>query len=295
MQNKYIKDHVNEAVEFIENKININHTVEEISKSVHLSKFHLQRLFKSLTGKGLMSYSRSRKLTLSLEDLKTSSLSVAKIGQKYGYDYEQSFSRAFKAEFGVSPHEYRQKPITVNITPKADVTMLMELDNAVIIKPFHVYKPAFTLVGVLNKVRNEDNEKQFKSTHVAVDFFHNRRKDIKGSIDPNLYYGYTFWDDTCEASSFYLSALEVSDDSEVPESFIKKRIPSTHYTVFKMIGFFPAEAITWQHMVDIWHFMDDSLFANRSIEKTSLFHFECIDMNVCTPTYCELDLYVPVV
>lgn len=294
MQNKNIKSHIENAIEYIENNLSINLTVNDISNNVYLSKYHLQRLFKSLTGKGLIEYTRSRKMTKSLEDLLNTDLSIGKIAQTYGYDYEQSFTRAFKSEFGISPIEYRQEQKTVIITPKADIKLLVELENAVIIKPFHVSKPSFTIGGVLNRVENIDNEKNYKSTNVAVDFFHNRRRYIRNAVNSNIYYGYTYRDNTCVTSTYYLSGLEVNEKSIIPDNFIKIDVPTSNYTVFKFIGFFPPEQITWRHMVDIWIFKDDYLLKNKNININTFFQFEYINMDICTDNYCELDLYIPV-
>ena len=84
--------------------------------------------------------------------------------------YEQSFTRAFKSEFELSPSEYRRNPISLNITPKIDISLIVALENAVIIKPYYVSKPAFKLGGTLHKV-NYQEKFEGKPSHLAVDFF----------------------------------------------------------------------------------------------------------------------------
>jgi len=294
MEDKYIKNYIENAVEYIEKNLNTNLTVDTISDNIYLSKFHFQRIFKSITGKGLIEYTRSRKLTKSLEDLINTNLPIGKIALRYSYDYEQSFTRAFKSEFGVSPTDYRKEQKIVNITPKADVELLIELENAVIIKPFHVSRPSFTIGGVLNKVDNIDNEKNYKSTNVAIDFFYNHKQNIRSARDENIYYGYTYRDDTCVDSTYYLSALEIDEKTMMPDTFSKITVPPSNYTVFKFIGFFSPEKITWQHMVDIWNFKDDYLLKDKNENIKSYFHFEYINMKICSENYCELDLYVPI-
>lgn len=185
--------HIQNTVDCIEEHMHEHLSMEDISGQVYLSKYHLQRIFKSLTGRGIMEYARSRKLTESLQELLYTNDRIVSIAQKYGFEYEQSFTRAFKGEYGLSPSEYRRSPGHVQITPKADPSLLIELDNALLVRPFHVFRPAFELGGLLHQVSIQENRDEFKATSLANDFFYGHRSRIKQAVNPNVYYGYTFW------------------------------------------------------------------------------------------------------
>ena len=62
-----VYDLILNLVDAIEKGLVKETTIEEISKSIHISVAHLQRIFKKTTGKSLMSYMRSRKLEYSIE------------------------------------------------------------------------------------------------------------------------------------------------------------------------------------------------------------------------------------
>lgn len=94
---------IKNAVDCIELKINEPITLDGLSKELNLSKYHLLRLFKALTGKTLMEYVRGRKLTESLIELLNTRLKIIDIAMEYAFEYEQTYTRAFKGLFEFRP------------------------------------------------------------------------------------------------------------------------------------------------------------------------------------------------
>jgi len=84
--------------------INLNTLAEKYA----LSERHLRRLFKFAFKQTLAGYIRSRKLAVSLDDLLKTNSTLFDIALEYGFEYEQSYRRAFKHEFGITPGEYRK-------------------------------------------------------------------------------------------------------------------------------------------------------------------------------------------
>jgi len=81
-----------------------------------LSKGHLCRLFRFAFGRSLGTYIRSRKLSASIEDLMNTRDNIVDIALDYGFDYEQSYIRAFKREFGITPGGLRKSWRAVKIS-----------------------------------------------------------------------------------------------------------------------------------------------------------------------------------
>jgi AraC family transcriptional regulator len=81
-----------------------------------LSKGHLCRLFKLAFGQSLGAYIRSRKLSASIEDLLNTNMNIVDIAIEYGFDYEQSYIRSFKREFGITPGSLRKNGQIVKTT-----------------------------------------------------------------------------------------------------------------------------------------------------------------------------------
>jgi AraC family transcriptional regulator len=79
-----------------------------IAKKHTLSSIHLQRLFKFTFKQSLGAYIRSRKLMSSLESLLSTNSKLLDIALEYGFEYEQSYLRSFKREFGITPGKFRK-------------------------------------------------------------------------------------------------------------------------------------------------------------------------------------------
>jgi len=92
----------------IENCLSEGINVNVLAKKYTLSEGHLRRLFRYGYNQTIAGYIRSRKLAVSLDDLLKTELTILDIAIKYGFDYEQSYIRAFKREFGITPGDLRK-------------------------------------------------------------------------------------------------------------------------------------------------------------------------------------------
>ncbi|MCC6460861.1 MAG: helix-turn-helix domain-containing protein [Saprospiraceae bacterium] len=81
-------------------------TVHKMCALLHLSHMQFIRKIKQLTGKKPIDLLKSFRLKRAKDLLRQNNLTVAEIAYKVGYDMPNSFSRAFKKEFGISPTEF---------------------------------------------------------------------------------------------------------------------------------------------------------------------------------------------
>jgi len=88
-----------------------------LAKKYSLTERHIQRLFKFAFEQSPAAYIRSRKLAASLEDLLTTNSNVLNIALEFGFGYEQTYIRAFKQEFGLTPGDFRKSGNIVKIKP----------------------------------------------------------------------------------------------------------------------------------------------------------------------------------
>jgi AraC family transcriptional regulator len=79
-----------------------------IAKKHTLSESHLQKLFRLAFNQSLGFYIRLCKLAASIDDLINTDLSIIDIALAYNFEYEQSYIRAFKREFGITPGKLRK-------------------------------------------------------------------------------------------------------------------------------------------------------------------------------------------
>lgn len=96
------------SLAMIEENIDGKLTVEALAGSIHFSKYHYQRLFREAVGESVMRYVQRRRLMLAAQELAGTGESILSIALRYGYDSHEGFLRAFKAQMGVTPTEYRK-------------------------------------------------------------------------------------------------------------------------------------------------------------------------------------------
>ncbi len=83
-----------------------NFTVDYLSSEVGLSRVHLTRKIKALTGIAPAEFIKDYRMRQAIEMLKNGSFKVAEIAYAVGYQDVQYFSKTFKAKYGKSPAKY---------------------------------------------------------------------------------------------------------------------------------------------------------------------------------------------
>lgn len=116
MRTSYKEDIIRDLVQWIDMHIHEKLCVEVVAARSGYSKFHLQRVFKSVTGQGVAEYIRDKRLEGACDDLKNCRLTIMDISFKYGYESQQLFSRIFKKKFDIPPSKYRKQYVDCNIT-----------------------------------------------------------------------------------------------------------------------------------------------------------------------------------
>jgi AraC-like DNA-binding protein/predicted enzyme related to lactoylglutathione lyase len=84
-------------------------SVEALAEVAGASPFHLDRVFKRQTGRTPVEHARKTRLLRAAIILRTSSRAIVQVALGAGYANHESFSRAFRREFQLSPKEYRRK------------------------------------------------------------------------------------------------------------------------------------------------------------------------------------------
>lgn len=95
------------AIDYMEEHILDQITIEGIAEQATISPYHFQRIFMILTDRSVGEYLRRRRLTLAAQELSSTRCKIIDIAYKYGYDTPESFSKAFRKQHGVTPREMR--------------------------------------------------------------------------------------------------------------------------------------------------------------------------------------------
>lgn len=109
----------------IRNKNDETLTLRLLAQEFGYSESHFSRKFKEISGMQFREYLRYRKLALALKQVRDAEESILNIALDYGFSSNEAFTRAFKEAYGITPSEYRKKPVPVVLRT--------------IIKPFDCY------------------------------------------------------------------------------------------------------------------------------------------------------------
>lgn len=141
-------------------------TLRSLSRRLGYSEFYVTRKFKEISGLSFRDYLRRRKLAFALVDVRDSKKDILEIALDYGFSSHEAFTRAFKAAYGITPREYRKRPVPLVLRTK--------------INPFDRY---FLGLGEIGMVKSENGVKIYFVTIPAHKFLHIRNYESNGYWD----------------------------------------------------------------------------------------------------------------
>lgn len=98
---------IQKAIDFIEDNLDQAITIEICAKEAYMSISGFYRMFLSVAGYNVKEYIRMRRLTAAYYDLLQTDEGVLSIAVKYEYNSADSFTRAFKKQFGMLPSKVK--------------------------------------------------------------------------------------------------------------------------------------------------------------------------------------------
>lgn len=110
MRNTTIEDHyirLKKALDLVLRRLDRPCKVEEVAAEAGFSRFHCQRIFRSMTGESIAELVRRLRLERAAYRLRHEQVNVIDVALDVGYGSEASFSRAFRRGYGMSPGRYR--------------------------------------------------------------------------------------------------------------------------------------------------------------------------------------------
>lgn len=101
---------VEKAVKFVSTNIKRpDLSVEELSSHLGMSRVHLYKKLKAITGKTPIEFIRIIRLKRGAQMLRESQLNVSEVAYQLGFNSPKYFSKYFKEEFGILPSAYQEK------------------------------------------------------------------------------------------------------------------------------------------------------------------------------------------
>lgn len=221
---------IGKAVQYIEENITDELTVEKIAAHVHLSPFYFQRGFSLLCGLTISEYVRNRRLALAGNDLATGAEKVIEIALKYGYDSPDSFAKAFTRFHGVTPTQARKEQVMLKSF--APLKIKLSLEGGYLMDYKIMKKDSFAVLAA-SKVFPYENAKELVPQFWQEHYRSGRGQTVMGMFGINI-------DEAMKGDTFeYLIADPYTPVREVPEGFITKTIPAFTWAVFPCRGAMP--------------------------------------------------------
>lgn len=143
-------DKIGEAIRYIDENLNGTLSVELIAEHFAFSPYYFHRLFTAIVGKSMIAYVRDRRVAYACKMLNETNRKVLDIALDCGFDFAQSFSRAFKSITGMSPMQYRNRNIVPDIIPAAELVKRFtnRLKGGILMNPGMIKKNKIILAGV---------------------------------------------------------------------------------------------------------------------------------------------------
>lgn len=277
----------------IEENIGNNLNINELASNLYISPVHLQRIFKFAFRIPIATYIRLRRLSVSLECLLKSNLTILDIANRYGFPFEQSYNRAFKREFNITPAEVRKSGRILKITPPISLFPSNKLSEGVLFGPEIVMMPKFHLAGRQHIIPFCDSVKLPQK--VAKEFWQNEHQSIKNSVNPDIYYGLSRIAENVDFS-YYLTSVQVKNLKNISPEFEYDTFDASLCVRFHYIGKHHYYDIN----PDVARGMYNAIVAfvnDNDVKYDSLYNklfFEKIDTSAYNGTYCMMEWFSPV-
>lgn len=161
-----MQDVVQRMIDWTEDHLFEGFSLLEMSEKMGYSPYYCSFKFHQITGISLKRYMALRRIYLSSIALKDTEERILDIALSHGYSTQESYTRAFKEIFGVSPNSYRQKPMPlqsyVKLAIRTEEMYIMDISKKLRIEDLqHGLKAQFD-TSILNILNGEDMFKIFK-------------------------------------------------------------------------------------------------------------------------------------
>ena len=222
---------IGNSIQYMEDHITEDITVESVAKSVGVSSFYFQKGFAMLCGFSVSEYIRNRRLALAGNDLLVTDEKIIDIAMKYGYDSPDSFTKAFVRFHGVTPTAVRKDDVLLKSF--APLKIKISLEGGYLMDYKIVKKEAFTVIA---------NAKTFPyegAKEIVPQFWQEHFQGGKGAVVCGEY-GINIDLEMGQENFEYLIADPYDPQKEVLEGFVTRTIPAFDWAVFPCKGPMPT-------------------------------------------------------
>lgn len=287
-------ERIQATLDYIEVNLERPITMSELAQVACFSVFHFHRVFVWMVGDTVADYLRKRRLAKAADALLTTDQRVIDIALKYGFQSHETFARAFKRQFQLTPVEYRKRRISLMLQPIVTLSRISRLNQGgVMMTPTLVTKTEFKLVGYA--LETNINEGQ---NHAEIPAFWNRYlteklgEHVPNKIRPNVELGVcaNFQPETGVLT--YVIGFEVDSFDNVPDGMVCHTVPEATYAVFTTPK--ASEQDFSASIPQVWAAAFQNWFPSSGYEHAGTPEFEWYDERCWSDTDKQMDIYIPI-
>ena len=242
----YMEEHIAEDIE-----------IESLADTACLSLFYYQRLFSRLVKRPVREYIKLRRMAIVLETLQNKNNRILDIALEYGFGSHEAFTRVFKETYGMTPEQYREKPVSLNRFDKPDLLLGYTLidqgvplisDGLVLEMSRRIYAEPVCFMGVIGYVNIAEQIPVGEATGVdAPGEIWRRFHQEKGQISrkPNgCEVGVAYMGDAPDGCFTYFAGAEV-ESAATDAHFQTWQLPAREYIIcgFEASDFFELTTV----------------------------------------------------
>ncbi|KTD87496.1 AraC family transcriptional regulator [Paenibacillus etheri] len=282
-----------QAIIYIEDMLGEAIKVEDVAQAAGYSYYHLNRQFTAILGESIGSYIKKRRLANAAKALLYTNKRIIDVALDNGFESAESFSRAFKFIYKVSPQEYRINRLDTFIASKTKLhaKLLEHLTCNVTVHPTIVKLPETKVAGIRGETTLKDNKlaelwQKFNkiSTRIPHRSLNGRGFGICEACHENSLYSMSD-----EVLFTEVAGIEVDSFEGLPAKFVQKVIPEGRYAVFTHTG-------TLRTLPQTFHYIWGTWFLNTKEEMDEREDFELYDQRYLGYDHpdSKVDLFIPI-
>jgi AraC family transcriptional regulator len=240
------------AIDYMEEHLLEDITIEDIASQANSSPFHFQRTFAILTDISVGEYLRRRRLTLAAGELCSCDVKIIDLALKYGYDTPEAFTKAFRRQHGISPSEARK--YTGKLKSYSRLGIQVSMKGAEPMQYKLVEKERFEVIGIKESFSYGNGENfagipklwDRVNQDGTCDFlFCKNNGPVKGVLGVCV--------DRSKSEKQMDYWVAAAHEGETPEGYLKMEVPASKWAIFEVHGAMPdAIQKVWKQIYTEW-------------------------------------------
>lgn len=264
-------------IEYIEKNIHDVITLEALEYESGLSKFQLTRLFIKLCGYSPIDYIRRRKLSKSIPDLYNRK-KILDIAIEYGFEHEQSYIRAFRSVFNLSPTQLRKSKQAVTLMEPPALNDIKIYSDGFLLNPEVKFLSDMEFVG-------EEKYYNYKDNNIYG-------KPLLDGLEQHKSGVFTGICIPCGSGTFTHKYISCHDKPK--QNLVTYTIPKGKYAIFNYTGFHGLGSKEAHMLRTLMYIIINSWTYQNKIHWKEHF-IEQVNSSLIEENYFELDIMIPII